>query len=185
MSLRRPGPWSPALSVGLNDGRVTSRLAATRVPVSSSTELWFRTTTPTGGRLAGWGSSRAGTSGKYDRLLWMNDAGQLLFGVYAAGPRVAWTPRSYNDGTWHHVVATHSAKGVVLHVDGVARSSPTFTTAAAADYAGWFRLGPDAISGSWPQPPSSTTFEGDLAHVALYPYALTTAQARTHFARGE
>ena len=73
-------------------------------PQSFAEELWFRTTTTSGGKLLGFGGSSTGTSSNYDRHLYLTNAGNLVFGLYTGGVRTVTSPRAYNDGQWHHVV---------------------------------------------------------------------------------
>ena len=50
-------------------------------PTVYSEELWFKTTTTTGGKLIGFGSAATGNSGSYDRHVYMLNNGQLSFGT--------------------------------------------------------------------------------------------------------
>ncbi len=182
----RPGPFPGTGAVEPGPGLVSTDGATAYVPSAGSVELWFRTTTGTGGRIAGWGDSPTGTSVAYDRQLYMGDGGQLLWGVYDGGPQVVWSPQSYNDGSWHHVVATFGGPaGLTMTVDGVAlgQQPGTAPVTRAASYAGAFRVGPDSLTG-WPQQPSSTAFRGDVAQVAVYPQVLTPTRVRAHLRAG-
>ena len=62
-----------------------------------------------------------GSSNSYDRHVYMQDDGQLVFGTYTGQLNTITSPASYNDGQWHHVVATQSGNGMKLYVDGAAR----------------------------------------------------------------
>ena len=70
-----------------------------------SEELWFTTTTTRGGKLIGFGNRQSGNSTSHDRDVYMLNSGQLVFGVNAT-PVTLTTPAAYNDGNWHHLVAT-------------------------------------------------------------------------------
>ena len=152
-------------------------------PTTFTAESWFRTSTTSGGKLLGYGNSRTGTSGSYDRHVYMNDAGQLSFGVYTgAGAVTVQSRESYNDGGWHHVAATLDAGRMVLYVDGVAvgqRSAVGWPSA----YAGYWSVGGDSLGG-WPDRPSSSFFAGDLDEFAAYPTALAAARVEEHYLRG-
>ncbi len=39
----------------------------------------------------------------------MTNSGQLIFGTYNGGADIIQTPKSYNDGAWHQVVATQGS----------------------------------------------------------------------------
>ncbi len=181
----RPGPWPGRGAVEPGGGTVTTDGPATWAPTTTALELWFRTTTRTGGRLAGFSSALTGTSVAFDRHLYMDDGGQLLWGVYDGGPRVAWTPLAYNDGSWHHVVAEWGSDGLVVRVDGVAsgQAPGTRPVTSAAAYTGWWRVGPDSLY-AWPQEPTATSFRGDVADLAVYDRPLSAPRVQAHRVSG-
>ena len=100
-------------------------------PSTYSEELWFKTTTTTGGKLIGFGNKNTGTSTSYDRHVYMENDGRLTFGVRTSGSATTTisTPASYNDGQWHHLVASQSSAGMKLYVDGVLRATNPQTAA--------------------------------------------------------
>jgi gliding motility-associated-like protein len=130
--------------------------------------VWFKTTTTTGGRLIGFGSSQNGSSASSDRQIYMTDAGQLIFGVNNTTPNVVNSGGEvYNDGQWHCAVGTLSAAGLNLYVDGVLQGSdPSVTT--AQNYTGYWRVGYDQIQSPWPSPPTSKYFNGNVDDVYIY-----------------
>ncbi|MBF8962792.1 LamG domain-containing protein [Pontibacter sp. FD36] len=143
-------------------------------PRSLSISLWFNTTTNRGGKLAGFGGSRTGSSSQYDRHIYMADNGQLYFGVYNGGYNTINTSNRYNDGNWHHVVATISSTGMVLYVDGVQQATnSTYTT--TENFNGYFRIGYDNLGG-WPSEPTSSYFQGQLDDIYVYDRALTSTE---------
>ena len=166
---------------GSSSGRISSS-ARVDVGTEFSTELWFRTTTGQGGKLLGYGDSASGTSGSYDRHLYMQNNGRLVFGVYPGEVRTVQSPERYDDGQWHHAVATLSAAGQQLYVDGELVASDPSTSSAQA-YRGYWRIGGDSLSG-WPDRPSSDFFRGSVDEVAVYDRALTSAQISAHYAVG-
>ncbi|GAA1389858.1 PKD domain-containing protein [Luteococcus peritonei] len=150
-------------------------------PAVFSTELWFRTTTTTGGKLIGFGDRATGYSGSYDRHVYMDTAGRLHFGVYPGSAKVVSSSRPYNDGEWHHMVASLSSAGQQLWVDGRLVGGDAGSTAAEMDYRGHWRVGGDAVAG-WPgSEGTGNDFAGDLDEVAVYPTALTRDQIRNHY----
>ena len=158
--------------------------AATRIPGQQtfSAEAWFRTTTRRGGKIIGFGNSQSGTSGNYDRHVYMTDAGRLIFGVFAGSYpgsiRSIQSAGVYNDGNWHHVVGTLGPAGMVLYVDGAAVG--TDPTTLASFYNGYWRVGGDNLN-SWPSRPTSSFFSGVIDEVAVYDYALTPTQVAKRF----
>jgi len=160
-------------------GSLVSGTAQTN-PQVFSTETWFKTTSTRGGQLIGFGSSTSiWSSFSHDRHLYMTDGGQLVFGVYPGTVRTITSPGSYNDGGWHHTVATLSTEGMRLYVDGKLVSSDA-TVHSAQPYSGYWQIGAGLLSG-WPNQPSSDYFDGTLDEVAVYSTALTAAQIANHY----
>jgi hypothetical protein len=148
-------------------------------PASFTVEAWVRTTSTKGGRLVGFGSLRDGTSPTTDRHVYFTSDGRLVFGVNELGPKTVQSTAAYNDGAWHHVVATHDAGGIELFVDGVSVGQDS-SVQDAAGYYGYWRVGADNIN-VWPQRPISNGVAGDVDEVAIYPHALTSAEVAMHF----
>lgn len=146
-------------------------------PTVYSEEAWFKTTTTVGGKIVGFGSSQTGTSGSYDRHVYMQDNGQLVFGTYTGQLNTITTNGSYNDGVWHQVVATQSGDGMKLYVDGVLQGTNPQTQAQAYD--GYWKIGGDTTWGS-----SSAYFKGSIDDVAIYDSAITAAMVSNHYALG-
>ncbi|PZU41000.1 MAG: hypothetical protein DI573_02255, partial [Microbacterium sp.] len=172
---------SASAFTGTSSGRISTR---NRIAVGAeySTELWFRTETTRGGKLLGYGNSQTGTSGSHDRHVYMLNNGRLTFGVYPGTVRTVVTPTAYNDGDWHHVVATQGAEGIKLYVDGELQGENTEAT-SAQNYSGYWRIGGDSLSG-WPSRPSSDYFDGAIDEVAIYPTVLNATQVLAHHAAG-
>lgn len=152
-------------------------------PRTYSLEGWFSTSTSTGGKLVGLtGTNTWGFSSNADRLLYMNNSGQLVFGAVdttvTGNTRVTVkTPGRYNDGTWHHVIATMAHDGMKIYMDGnLAVSSPS---TPYMRYEGTWVVGGDSLSG-WPEAPRSSNFNGLIDDVSIYPFALTAEEALYH-----
>ena len=161
---------------GSND--IVTSNPATHGPTVFSSEIWFSTTTNTGGKLIGFGNSRLGTSTAYDRHLFMTNSGQLRFGVNPGTQKVIESPDSYNDGTWHHAVATQGTNGIRLYVDGVLVANSM--AVGSGNYVGYWRIGGDNLSG-WASRPSSDYFQGSLDEAAVYLRTLSAAEVHSHF----
>lgn len=151
-------------------------------PSSFSVEAWFRTTTTRGGKIIGFGNNTTHTSGTYDKHVYMTNAGRLVFGVYTGTTRTITTSAAYNDGAWHHMVATQGPGGMRLYVDGALRSSNA-TVTSSRNYQGYWRIGYDNLN-NWPSAPSSYYFAGSIDEAAVYPAALSAAQVAQHYALG-
>lgn len=174
-------PSNRAIHLG-STGQVTSNFGGGPAANVYTVETWIRTTTKTGGRIWGMGNRQTGTSTSQDRMLYMANNGQLLFGVWNSAARVAEVARSdksYNDGYWHHVVATQDASGLKLYVDGeiVPNLNPTTTGAA---YNGWWRVGVDGPLNGWPFKPTSNGFNGDVDEFAIYTNPQPASTTRSH-----
>lgn len=153
------------------------------VPVTSefTVEAWFSTTTNQGGKIVGYGRSASGLSSNYDRHVWMRNDGRIMFGTYTGATNVITSPTALNDGAWHHVVASQSAQGMRLYVDGVQVGSHPATS--AENYVGHWRLGGDNLNG-WPDQPNSVWFSGSIDEFAVYDRALTGAAVQAHYDAG-
>ncbi|MBB2968565.1 LamG-like jellyroll fold domain-containing protein [Leifsonia aquatica] len=146
-----------------------------------SSELWFRTTSTTGGKLVGFEDTQTGNGSNYDKQVYMTDSGQLLFGVWVGYVASVTSPASYNDGNWHQLVATQGAAGMALYVDGALVGSNGETSNQS--FTGYWRLGGGNIGG-WPSSPSNFYFTGSIDEAAIYPTQLSAAQVSAHYGLG-
>lgn len=151
-------------------------------PSAYSLELWFKTTTTTGGKLIGFANKVQLTSTTYDKHVYMTNAGRLIFGVYAGAVRTITTLQAFNDGNWHHVVATQGGDGMKLYVDGTLRASNAFVTSSQQS-SGFWRVGGDNLD-NWTSRPSSRFFTGQIDEVAVYGGVLTSSQVASHYSTG-
>lgn len=166
---------------GAASGRFASG-ARTAAPPQFSAEVWFRTTTNRGGKILGYGDSSSSNSNSYDRHIYMLNDGRLTFGVYPGSAQTITSPTSYNDGQWHHAVATQGSDGIRLHVDGQ-QVAENLAVTSAQGYLGHWRIGGDNLNG-WPNRPISDFFSGSIDEVAIYPYVLDEHRISTHFGVG-
>ena len=179
-------PNNVGYSIGLNaaSGRLVSGGSAIADPTTFTLELWFRTTTKSGGKLIGFESTRNATSPTYDRQVFMRTDGRLAYaGSSAANASILTSPLAYNDGGWHHLVLTAEPRGTrqdaVMYVDGQPVASGSVTRGAS--YSGWWRLGYGSLPTATGYPPSSN-FVGSLDNVAGYGSRLTPARVSAHYA---
>ncbi|WP_460798517.1 PKD domain-containing protein [Microbacterium sp. GXF0217] len=171
-----------AVSLNGSSTGLVSSTSSMASPREYSVELWFNTTTSSGGKLVGFGSSASGNSSNYDRHLYMRNDGRIIFGSYSGVTNTVTSPAAYRDGAWHHAVATQGANGIELYVDGT-RVASNAAAPAANDYVGYWRVGGDNLGG-WPNQPSSSYFNGRVDEVAVYPTALSSDQISAHYAIG-
>ncbi|MEP7020375.1 MAG: LamG-like jellyroll fold domain-containing protein [Pseudonocardiales bacterium] len=164
----------------------TDSLQANNVEIGPSnytSELWFKTTTTSGGELVGFGNNSrtnagSGNSNNYDRHIYMLNSGQLTLGEYAGYTSTVTSAKAYNDGNWHHVAGTLGATGQRLYVDGKLVGSNTNT--AAQSYSGEWRIAGGNLNG-WPNQPSTNNFTGTVDDVAIYSTALPAAKIYEHY----
>lgn len=155
----------------------------TVVEEAFAVELWFKTSTSTGGKLIGYGDGASGNSTNFDRHLYMRNDGSLTFGVSPGVQKVISSPATYRDNQWHHAVAQLNPwSGIQLYVDGSLVASDPSATAGRL-FTGFWRIGGDNING-WPNRPTSNFFNGSLDEVAIYPHTLTATQIASHYAIG-
>jgi PKD repeat protein len=163
------------------DGTSSGTAAAQRLqqaPGVFSVEAWFRTTSTSGGKILGFGDSNTAASGTYDRHVYMDGAGRVIFGVTETNQRrTIQSGTGFNNGLYHHVVASLSNAGMVLYVDGVQRATRS-TTTVAPNYYGYWRVGGDS---TWS---GSPWFNGQIDEVAVYSTALSQSQISNHYALG-
>jgi galactose oxidase len=167
---------STGTGVTLNGGQVVSTQPQ-EAPTTYSEELWFNTTSTSGGVLA----TYADANGDLDRAVYMTSSGQLDFGVQTGTTNTIQSRGSYNEGRWHFVVATQGGDGMRLYVDGQLVASGA--TATAASYIGNWQLG-GSLSASWPNGPTSA-FSGSMSDAALFTSELTASQVQAEYSAGE
>ena len=144
-----------------------------------SIEAWFKTSSTTGGKIVGFGSARSGLSTSFDRQIYLDNAGHVIFGVFSGTRHTVTSPGRYNNNVWHHVVATLSGGGLALFLDGKKIGINQGTTTGAT-YSGFWRVGGDNLGG-WPGTHTSNYFKGVIDEVAIYPTAMTLARVQTHY----
>lgn len=148
-----------------------STQTAIQAPDTFTVGAWVKTTSSSGGKIIGFGNASTGTSGSYDRQIYMDNSGRFLFGVYTGNAEVLQSSGSYNDGQWHQVVASMGSNGMALYVDGV-RVGQRSDVAAGQPFSGYWRVGGDNLNG-WPNQPGSNFINGSIDEVAVYPTTLS------------
>lgn len=152
-------------------------------PQTFSISAWFKTTTA-GGYITGFGSSATGSSTNVDRVIYIGTDGKLYFGVQpVATKKTINTIAAYNDGNWHHVVATFSTtNGSNMYVDGaLAASDPTMNSVHTT--AGNWRIAFDALTG-YTNAPATFYFNGALDDIAVANTEISTSQINVLYGAG-
>jgi hypothetical protein len=153
-----------------------------RGPTTYSIETWIKTRSSRGGQIVGYGNGRPRTdsgafqaSTSYDRLIYMENTGQVRFG--SGSGQTLRSPQALNDGRWHHLVATQGPSGMRLYVDGVrVGANPTGSSGV---YNGVWHVGGDSLGG-WPNAPTSAFFAGLIDETAIYPTVLAGRTVAAH-----
>ena len=151
-------------------------------PRELTMETWFKTSSSSGGKLIGFGNRQNTSSSSYDRQIYLDNSGRVIFGVNDGALQTVASLTTYRNNAWHHVVATLSrTTGMKLYVDGVLVAEKATVIAGQGGYWGWWRIGGDNLS-SWPSRPSSAYFNGSLDEVAVYNRGLDAAEVQAHYA---
>lgn len=172
-----------AMTFNGSTGYLSSPLIRGTAPNTFSIAIWLRTTTGRGGKLLGLGNSQTGASTTMDRHLYMTNAGRIVFGVYPSTVKTITSPTAYNDGDWHHCVATLSTAGMRLYLDGELVASDASVTTGEPISSSYVRIAYDSIDG-WPSTPTSRYFAGTLDDAVFSLSALTASQVQDHYEAG-
>ena len=160
----------------------TVSMAQPTAPSAAMTgEIWFQTTSTSGGKLFGFENTATGNGTAFDKHLYMTNAGQLVWGSWVGSAATVQSPASYNDGQWHHAATVLDASGRRLYVDGELVASSPVTGAETG--VGLWRVGGGNLSG-WPGQPSSFYLDATLDEFAIYPATLDAQTLRAHFLTG-
>ena len=166
-------------------GRIVAAGGATVAPSTFTLEIWLKTTTVFGGPILGFESSRDVRSATVDRQLAMTASGRLIYGAWGGllGQDVIVSPKTYNDGQWHHVMlaaqgTAGSPQTSTLYVDGQPVAAGTTTRTSA--YTGWWRVGEG--TGNLLGVGVAAGFNAVVDQPALYPTALSATRVQAHYA---
>jgi hypothetical protein len=121
-----------------------------------------------------------------DHQVWLDDSGHVVFGIAqgtsGTGTRTeissAATSHTYNDGSWHQVVASVGPLGMVLTVDGtqVANNATVTSGFTYSSPGAYWHLGYGYAS-TWADAPTDSYLNGWLADAAVVPAQLNHTTA--------
>lgn len=144
---------------------------ATVKPATMSIVAWFKTKT-TGGILQ---FATKTTPSNYDRGLWVDAAGNLVWGTCGTScPQVLHSSQSVENTKWNMVVATIGASGKYLYLNGqLVADNPSVVKAQT--FNGYWQVGRLAKYTGWPATykPGRMNFTGYLGRVAYITRALS------------
>lgn len=160
---------------GVNDTIYTSNSYSNPNPFSIC--VYFRTSSASGKKIMGFESTQNETSGSYDRHLYVNTAGQLVFGLYPGSFRYLNSESTVTDNTWRYAVGTVSGSAANLYINGIGLSSAS--NYGAENYTGYWRVGSNRLD-SWALA-NTGSFLGDIGLVKIYNRALTETEIIKNF----
>ncbi|WP_167288609.1 signal peptidase I [Nocardioides seonyuensis] len=181
LTLGQPGalPNNPGTAMRLSGGRAVLGNNPTPAPAAYSLELWFRSTSASGGYVAGFENDRDGSGWKAtaDRILQLEPSGRLTFGAWDSYKTSITTPAAYNDGRWHHVVVTTtSGRLSTIYVDGSPVTSGP--TSPVSTYFGFWRLGQGTVG---PGTNHTSSFPGEIDNVSVFHSVLSPSRVAAHW----
>jgi signal peptidase I len=156
-----------------------------------SVSLWMNPTS-SGGILASFADSNGiGSETVSDRRIYYRSDGSLafggLYGISGTGSVVFCSTAAPATGTWHHLVGTATAGGILtLYVDGAQActvTAPNGPAPGAAASGGFWGFGADKSIAGWSDGPS-TALVGSLDETTVYPTALTATDVANLYAAG-
>lgn len=137
-------------------------------------EGWYKTTQATSGVLLIGMRPSNGDSGNFSFELQPN--GTLRYYHDGnVGQQSIYSPLAYNDGAYHHFVATYAGGTASLYVDKVLVG--TRTGGANTGEGSNIKIGRLGVASA----PTAEQFEGSLDELAVYDYALSAQRIAVHF----
>lgn len=150
-------------------------------PKTFTTEIWFRTTSTNGGALISFRSPvLLGLLNSYDRQLYLDNTGHLVFGLGGNTVSTVASTGRYNDGAWHLADGTVSSTGTQLYVDGT-KVGENATMTNPMDATGTWRIGDGGFSG-WSPAPKDSRPNASVQGAAIFTSALSANQIALHYA---
>jgi len=123
---------------GAND-YVSTTDQVTNNPQVFSVEVWVKTSDTDGNKIIGFEDTQTGTSSSFDRHLYVNTSGKVVWGIYDGSGTTATSTTTVSDNAWHHIVGTYDGTNMEIYVDG--SSEDTNTASYAQNYSGYWRIG--------------------------------------------
>lgn len=183
-TLAQAGPLFQANAVafagGAESGGEVAYSTATQTPsYTFSLECWVKTTTASGGVLI----ENVPSSGTYwAYVVYMVNGGQITFGIASNSAQYTCTSTAaYNNGSWHHVVATYSqsSTNMVLYVDGQQVATTTATVVTQTNVC-FYEVAGQSLTG-FAGTFTNSCLAATMAAAAQYGTALTANQVSAHW----
>lgn len=157
-----------------------------------SEEVWFKTNDKSlNGKLMGFANNITPASQTaYDRHIYIDPTGRVVFGVYVGGQYVVSSPAGtdYANNEWHHVVATSALGKIALYLDGKLVGSRSDTAGQDVSFKGYWEVGCGLLA-DWQDASGtprafSSYFTGNLRLAAVYNRTLTATEVQEHYLAG-
>ena len=164
---------------GTND-EVTTTTTSPNIE-NFSIGAWFKTSTAAGKKIIGFETNQTGTgSTAWDRHIYIGSDGKLYFGLYDGALKVATSPLTYTDNTWHYVVGTYGNEGTTmrLYVDGVSVATNT-ASSLVQNFNGYWRIC-GYKTNFWPNA-TDGYFTGSISNVVVYNRGITAAEVLQNY----
>ena len=145
-------------------------------PQEFTVGCWFYATqSNSNGKMIGFDNG-----GQYDRHIYMDTSGSVVFGVYTGTVITISSSVSYNDSKWHYAAATYTSQStsMSLYIDGQFITGRGGVNAAQVYTAPW-RIGGGAFGG-WPTI-SNPTFQGYIGNATAYHRVLSSQEIQQNF----
>jgi hypothetical protein len=161
---------------------VASTLTASS-PTALSYEAWINPAAAGGTLFSITGTATCGANTISDRQLYLDTSGQLRFVTCTGGVQKTLTASTpCTNGTWYHVVATFSATGSRLYLNGALVGSDS-TMNAGSTMSGVWRVG-NGTETSLTGIGASAFFKGSMRFAAIYSAALPQSSVTAHYQAG-
>ncbi len=157
-----------------------------------SEEVWFKTNDKSlNGKLMGFANNITPASqSAYDRHIYIDPTGRVVFGVYVGGQYVVSSPAGtdYANNQWHHVVATSAPGKIALYLDGKLVDSRADTAGQDVSFKGYWEVGCGLLA-DWQDASGtprafSSYFTGNLRLAAVYNRTLSATEVEEHYLAG-
>lgn len=150
-------------------------------PAVFTVSTWFRTSVASGHKMIGFETAQTGSSGSYDRHLYMGTDGRVRFGIYDGSARTIASLSTLNDDNWHLAVGTRAADGTMsLYIDGALQG--TLAVPSPWAFGGYWRIGGYKLT-NWPLA-TDGYFSGRLDEPRVYGHALTATDVSALYSAG-
>lgn len=174
-------------------GLVSAGYGPITAPQNFTVGGWFKTTAA-GGTIASFTNSTSTNPSLWDRQIWLNGNGQVVFGVFtniASGTNgldqvneITSSIGNLNNGQWNLVQASIGPAGMELWVNGdLYAANAAYTSAQTQSvstsptaFTGYWHAGYGNFGTQWPNAPANGYFSGQLADISAFPTQLTPSQ---------